>query len=129
MSVGAQIAVLAGLAGLLLAIAGWILLQYRITPEKREHQRRMLVNSRGRLIDGTVTEANTSAIFYTYDVGGVGYTASQDITGLYEFLPADPERVIGPATIKYSPQNPANSIVVCEHWSGLRISSHETHPT
>lgn len=128
MSVGAQIAVLAGAAGLLLVIAAWILLQYRVTPEKREYQRRVAVSRRGRLVDGTVTEANASTIYYTYAVGGVGYTASQDITGLYEFLPADPERVIGPVTIKYSQQNPANSIVVCEDWSGLRVS-HEPHPT
>lgn len=129
MSVGAEIAVLAGVAGLLLAIASWILLQYRVTPEKREVQRRQIVHRHGRLVDGTVTEANASTIYYTYAVGGVGYTASQDITGLYEFLPADPERVIGPVTIKYSPQNAANSIVVCEYWSGLRVSSHEIHPT
>jgi hypothetical protein len=26
----------------------------------------------------------------------------------------------GPAIVKYIPRNPANSIVICEEWSGLR---------
>jgi hypothetical protein len=51
----------------------------------------------------------------------VAYSTGQDISELRELLPADPERLIGPVTLKYSPKNPANSIVLCERWSGLRV--------
>ena len=51
------------------------------------------------------------------------YTASQDIGTLRDRLPAEPERLIGVASLKYSPNNPANSILICEDWSGLRAPS------
>jgi len=35
-------------------------------------------------------------------------------------LPADRMSMVGPASVKYDPRNPANSIVLCEQWSGLR---------
>jgi len=28
--------------------------------------------------------------------------------------------LVGVANLKYSPKNPANSILICEEWSGLR---------
>ena len=28
--------------------------------------------------------------------------------------------LVGPVTLKYSTRNPANSIIICEEWSGLR---------
>jgi hypothetical protein len=40
-------------------------------------------------------------------------------------LPRDPGRLIGPASVKYEPANPANSIVLCEGWSGLKLVSEE----
>jgi hypothetical protein len=67
-----------------------------------------------------VTEATDTTLYYSYSVRGVHYTASQDVTALRERLPAAPERLIGFASLKYSPRNPANSILVCEEWSGLR---------
>jgi len=55
-------------------------------------------------------------------VAGLTYTASQDISQLREMIPADSHRLIGrPASLKYSSQNPANSILLCEAWSGLRL--------
>jgi hypothetical protein len=53
-------------------------------------------------------------------VRGVQYTASQDVESLRERLPSDPERLIGVANLKYASNNPANSILICEEWSGLR---------
>ena len=38
-------------------------------------------------------------------------------------LPEDPDRLIGPVYMKYTPRNPANSIIVCEQWSGLRAGT------
>lgn len=125
MSVGWQVTVLAAFAGVLLAAAVWILLNHRITPEKRERQRRLILSRRGRLSDGIITDASAEAIFYSYSISGVVYTASQDIGTLYNYLPSDPERLIGPVWLKYSPQNPANSIVLCERWSGLRTNAHQ----
>ena len=80
------------------------------------------MNSNGRLGDATIMEISDDAIFYEYSVGGVTYTASQDISQLREMIPGDPQRLIGrPASLKYSSQNPANSILLCEEWSGLRL--------
>jgi hypothetical protein len=67
-----------------------------------------------------ITEADETALFYTYSVGGVQYAASQDISTLRELLPSPPERLIGAVSLKYFPRNPANSILICEQWSGLR---------
>lgn len=36
-------------------------------------------------------------------------------------LPENLESVIGPAILKFLPENPGNSIVVGEDWSGIRI--------
>ncbi len=122
MGVAWQVAGLAVLAGILVAVAAWILLDYKTSPEKKERMRRLVLDRRGRLGDGMVTEATDTTIYYTYSINGVCYTTSQDISSLYSHLPADPERVIGPAWIKYAPRNPANSIVLCEQWSGLRTA-------
>ena len=122
MSSTTQIAALGGLAILLIAAAIYIALRLAQgkNPEKRERKRRMNVNQVGRLGDALITEVSESAIYYSYTVRGVQYTASQDISALRDRLPADPDRLIGVASLKYAPKNPANSILVCEEWSGLR---------
>jgi hypothetical protein len=114
-----EIAALGGLAILLVAAAIYIALRVHGTPEKRERKRRLSVNRSGRLGDALITEVSESVIYYSYSVRGVQYTASQDVSGLK--LPGDPERLIGVANLKYAPKNPANSILVCEEWSGLRV--------
>jgi hypothetical protein len=121
-----EVAGLALLAGLLLCAAVWVLLSHHEAPEKRERKRRLALNERGRLGSGTVTDVGPHAIYYTYFVAGVEYQTAQDVTQLAEFMPADPDRLIGPATLKYSPRNPANSILLCEKWSGLRNTIKET---
>ena len=59
-------------------------------------------------------------VFYSYAIAGVEYSACQDLADLQRMLPPDLWTTIGPATMKYDPRNPANSIVLCEQWSGLR---------
>jgi hypothetical protein len=106
------------------AIAAGVLIVLRIRrkPKDKEKLRRLEVNSSGRLGDATIMEISDDAIIYEYSVGGLTYTASQDITQLRELLPADSHRLIGrPASLKYSSHNPANSILLCEEWSGLRL--------
>ena len=106
------------------AIAAGVLILIRIRrkPKDKEKLRRLEVNSSGRLGDATIMEISDDAIIYEYSVGGLTYTASQDITQLRELLPPDSHRLIGrPASLKYSSHNPANSILLCEEWSGLRL--------
>lgn len=113
--------ILIAAAAALIALGLWILLRLRLTPVERERRRRLAVNARGRLADGTITEATDGAIFYSYSVGGAGYMTSQDIAELRDAVRIQPERLIGcPVTVKYAMRNPANSIIVCENWSGLR---------
>jgi hypothetical protein len=120
MTAGVQVAVLCGVAVALIALAAWIVSQVHGTPEKRERNRRLTVHRQGRLGDAMISEASDDTLYYFYTVRGVHYTASQDVSTLREYLPTDPHRLIGVAGLKYSSKNPANSILVCEEWSGLR---------
>jgi hypothetical protein len=70
--------------------------------------------------EALITEADAGVLYYSYSVGGVSYTASQDVSALGHLLPADRNRLVGLSSLKYSPRNPANSILLCEEWSGLR---------
>lgn len=90
-------------------------------PEKREKKRRLYVNRQGRVGDGFITEATETTIYYTYALRGVQYETSQDIAVLRDYLPAEPERLIGQVHVKYLVNNPENSILLCEEWTGLRI--------
>jgi hypothetical protein len=118
---GAQIAALCGAAILLVAVAVLTVRRFKGNPEKRERKRRLTVNMEGRLGDALITEASESTLYYSYSIAGVQYEASQDVTTLRHLLPPEPERLIGLASLKYAPRNPANSILICERWSGLRV--------
>jgi hypothetical protein len=124
MSAHSQLAALGGLAAILIAIAGRIVSQaLRRNPEKRERRRRLRVSRTGRLGDALITEVSENLVYYTYSVHGVHYSASQDIGALREKLPPKLGPLVGLTNIKYSEKNPANSILVCEEWSGLRNRS------
>lgn len=117
---GFQIALLAVLALALIAVVLRIVFGGKMTPEKRERQRRQILNKQGRLGEAFITESADHMIHYIYSVHGVRYTAAQDVSALIEYLPPDHERLIGVAYIKYIANNPANSILICEEWNGLR---------
>lgn len=102
------------------AVVGALLSRKRISPEETERQRRILVNQQGRIADGVITDIEEDTIHFAYCINGVDYQAVQSIATLRDFLPPQPHRSIGPATVKYLSRNPANSIVICEKWSGLR---------
>ena len=109
------------LIALALAAAGvWIAIRRRANPEKREKRRRLMLHKTGRLGEALVDEVGENLLYYSYSIRGVQYTASQDVTTLREKLPGDLERLIGPSSMKYATNNPANSILLCEEWSGLR---------
>jgi hypothetical protein len=111
---------LAALGAVLLGLALWLLGRSRNTPAERERKRRLAVHGQGRVCNASVIDLRDDALHYRYSIAGVEYTASQDISNLRDLLPPDPSVLIGPATLKYLPRNPANSIVLCEEWSGLR---------
>jgi hypothetical protein len=110
------------------ALGAWLRAR-RKSPEQREHERRERLNQVGRITDGTVidvSELNENGrgamqlLIYNYDVRGVSYEASQDITHLRQFVDLHSCRIGVPTSVKYDPQNPGNSIIVSERWSGLR---------
>jgi hypothetical protein len=91
----------------------------RVTPEERERRRRAMLVARGKMGDAALVEIREDLIFFTYSVRGVEYTASQDISTLRDQVPQDLSALLAVA-VKYLAQNPANSIVLAEEWSGLR---------
>ncbi|HUB79356.1 MAG TPA: hypothetical protein VMB03_11190 [Bryobacteraceae bacterium] len=91
----------------------------RISPEERERRRRTMLVALGKMGDAVLVEIRDDLIFFSYSVRGVEYTASQDVSALRERVPRDLSVLIAVA-VKYLPQNPANSIVVAENWSGFR---------
>lgn len=112
------------LAAILLGAALVVtIMRRRKTPLEKELRRRIAVNRSGRLADGLITEVMENTIFFSYTVRGVTYASSQDVSQLRAQLPEDPARLIGPATVKYLMANPANSILICEEWSGLRAAA------
>jgi hypothetical protein len=96
----------------------------RKSPEQHEQERRQQILQSGRITDGTVLDTNESddaqLVIYTYDVSGVTYEASQDVTNLRHVVDLHACRIGLPASVKYDPQNPGNSIVVAEGWTGMR---------
>jgi hypothetical protein len=94
-----------------------------------ERQRRAWLNQVGRITDGTVidvqetttpTNKNMILLIYQYDVAGVSYEASQDVTYLRQWINLHSCRLGLPTSVRYDPHNPGNSLVVSERWIGLR---------
>jgi hypothetical protein len=124
-------AVLGG-ATLLALGARYVLRKRRKTPEQLERERRTRLSVHGRIIDGTVIDAQEVGngtdtpvllLIYRYDVSGVSYEASQDITHLRQFVDIHTCQIGLPSSVKYNPQNPGDSIVISEEWCGLRLNS------
>lgn len=114
--------VLAGIAVVAAALLVAILLLHRRRndPSQREQRRRLRVARHGRIVSAFVEDTENGFLFYRYTISGVEYTASQEVASLRPLLPDEPERLLGPAWIRYLPENPANSVLVSEEWSGLR---------
>jgi len=129
-------------------VASYVLTRRKPTAEEIERERRDLLARSGRITDGTIMDtmvmedrgayANVSEtsvlpdgqgptpdiIVYNYRIAGVTYECAQDVTTLAEYVHGI--RTDLPIQVRYAPHNPANSIVVAETWSGLRLSS--SHP-
>jgi hypothetical protein len=127
-----------------ISVTTYLLTRRKPTAEEIERERRELLARSGRITDGTImdtmiTEARNASeistqadrsiptpqiIVYNYRIAGVTYECAQDVTALAEHVHGI--RTDLPVQVRYLPQNPANSIVVAESWSGLRLSA--SHP-
>jgi hypothetical protein len=128
-------AVIAGSIAAAATVATYMLTRKKPTPEEIERQRRDQLATMGRITDGTITDApfapddpthTPRLLIYDYRIAGVTYECAQDVTTL-----ADHVRDIRtdlPIQVRYDLHNPANSIVVAESWSGIRLTAHHPHP-
>jgi hypothetical protein len=120
-------------AGLCLgAIAAYALLRRRPSPDEQERERRDMLIRQGRIIDATVIDISDlnaeesgrpqglQLILYKYEIAGVVYECSQDVTMLRHLVDIYSCRLGFPASVRYDPHNPTNSLIVAETWSGLR---------
>jgi hypothetical protein len=115
-------------------------------PVNLERKRRLQLNQIGRIAEGQVVDlvenppdepAPQRKLFgsrtppvvdnrprhlvsYSYAISGVTYHTAQDITGLESQIKFERLVTGQPASIKYDPANPTDSIIVADDWSGLR---------
>lgn len=113
-------ALIASVVVLAVAAMLWFRLRRRPTAEELERMRRLAIHRTGKMGDGEIVDVDGPSILYSYTVAGVLYTTSQDAASIEERLPSDRMSMLGPVLVKFDPRNPANSIVLCEEWSGLR---------
>ncbi|HUK25058.1 MAG TPA: hypothetical protein VLV49_10795 [Terriglobales bacterium] len=121
-------AVVLGVAGA--ALAGYYLFRRKPkNPEEVEMERRTFLDHVGRITDGTVIDVqeihgpndkSTTILIYHYDVAGVSYECSQDVTYLRPLINLHSCRLGLPTSVRYDPHNPGNSLVISERWMGLR---------
>jgi hypothetical protein len=99
------------------------------TPQEVERERRVWLDQVGRITDGTVIDVqeipgtehkSATVLIYHYDVAGVSYECSQEVTYLRPLFNLHSCRLGLPTSVRYDPQNPGNSLVVSERWMGLR---------
>ncbi len=133
-----------GVAAILLIIYAFV--RPAVNPEEEERERRLHLNLIGRIAEGQVVElaehpapvteqrrgllgsrprplqdnGPRHLVSYSYSISGVTYQTAQDITGLESQVRF--ERLVAgqPASVKYDPSNPSDSILVADDWSGLR---------
>ena len=138
---------MAGAAVAAIAMIGYAFFRPAENPEAIERKRRLHLNQIGRIAEGQVVELAEHApeaaggtqsacsvrkrarlgdkqprhlVSYSYAISGVTYHTAQDITGLEGQIRF--ERLVAgqPASVKYDPANPTDSILVADDWSGLR---------
>ena len=129
-----------------IAIVAYAFFRPAVDLLEAERKRRLHLNQIGRIAEGQIVElvehppepeAPRKGVFgsssrplpdtrlrqlvsYSYAISGVTYHTAQDITGLEGQIRF--ERLVAgqPASVKYDPSNPTDSILVADDWSGLR---------
>jgi hypothetical protein len=109
-------------AAVVVSTVGFVIWRRRKPPtaQELEKRRRLNVCRIGRVADGLVTDLHGGVIDYVYSVRGIEYTSMQDLSHIQDLLPDGEKWLLGYVSVKYMSDNPANSIVVGEEWSGLR---------
>lgn len=120
-------------AGLCLGgMVAYYSLRKKVSEDELERLRREGLVKAGRIIDGTILDISELSpeesgrpdglrlILYKYEIAGVSYECSQDVTQLGEYVNIYEARLSFPCSVRYDPHRPVNSIVVAENWSGLR---------
>jgi hypothetical protein len=118
------------------AVATWLILRRRPSAEEIERERRAQLVRSGRIIDGTILDISELEIpagsdqpreirflLYKYEIGGVCYECSQEVTLLRDLVNPTELRLGFPCSVRYDIHRPENSIVVAENWSGLRTTA------
>jgi hypothetical protein len=110
----------------------WSAMRKRPSEEELEQLRRETLVKSGRIIDGTILDISDldahesgrsgamQLILYKYEIAGVVYECSQDVTHLKDHVNIYECRLSFPCSVRYDPHRPTNSIVVAENWIGLR---------
>lgn len=141
--------ILLGAAAVLFAGGGafYLLRRRPADPEEIERRRRSHLSQVGRIVEGHVVELREISpepqsgggffrrrgqaapggtpdgarklVCYSYLISGVTYETAQDVTGLEERLHLERLAAGQPASVKYDPSNPSDSILVADDWSGL----------
>ncbi|MDP9146567.1 MAG: hypothetical protein M3N22_02835 [Acidobacteriota bacterium] len=137
---------MAGVAVAALAMIAYAFFRPAEDTEVLERKRRLHLNRIGRIAEGQVVELaehrpepkterkilfksaqpsqlenqSRHLVSYSYAISGVTYHTAQDITGLESQIRF--ERLVAgqPASVKYDPSNPSDSILVADDWSGVR---------
>jgi hypothetical protein len=116
-----QLAIVVILAVALVTVVIIFRLRRRRSPEEQERLRLQAIDKTGRIGTGVVSEFQGDTVYFVYSIGGIEYSATQDISAFRDRLPPENDHLlIGPCALKYLNENPANSIVICEEWNGLR---------
>ena len=133
-----------------IGVVSYVLTRRKPTAEEIERERRETLARVGRITDGTIMDTmiaevrkpaldladdpeptrqgpiTPEMIVYVYRIAGVTYECAQDVTMLPELVHG--VRTDLPIQVRYAPQNPANSIIVAETWSGLRLGTRPPVP-
>jgi hypothetical protein len=122
---------------IVVGVITYLLMRKKESADEAERRRRDALLQSGRIIDGMVldiTDIDSPAgprrhVFYRYDIAGVGYECSQDVTALTSKMEGATSTPGMPASVRYDPHNPSNSIVIAETWTGLHYSYTPVAPT
>lgn len=132
-----QIASAVAGAAIAAGAALWWFTRKKPTADELERDRRQMLVNYGRIVDGSLLDGfqitaddgtTRDMLLYGYEIAGVLYECSQDITPLAGILDPAQVKVGMPCSIRYQPGSPENSILVAERWSGLRESLPEVFP-